>query len=637
MSFFDKLFGKKKPAPQPAEKAELPLPATPPTDPAQDPNMIKVFDAYGREMFITRQEWRTNVLAGTIQKNWNNPDQLYSIIVGSLNDGFRSDVVVAAEHLYEIDPQRLRSAGIWGIILMEEGRLNEAEKVFRCFTEKYGEQGVIFTNLAKVYSKRKEDSKAEELLWHGLELDPNQDNGLGWYWASAKEKKGEAAATDVLRRIAALPGSWRAQLWLARHALESKNLEQALSFYHEALSCAGNPIPTDFLMQMSGDLGNHAHLPELLNVTEPHFDVAVHGLQVGNNLIKAHLDLGQIDAAQTILDQLYGQKRPDWGPNLKYWDAEITKTRNSTANALSQGPLKMAMLSIEGPVWLKPSSPAAELFPAKSQKSPVVCFLGSSAIIATNSKRVEMQLADAPGRMSRALPLFLAEQVDFNTQAEVKTLIPWITEERSGFVLSRVPWTDEDAANYARQGEIKGDYVIITHLLTQTEPWQAELKLVRTIDAKLLATHSVSFPSTNPELGIPDLARQLLSLLSQHAEVGILTPPNTYQVPDGIKFPYYLLRLEQLLAVRCVAMDGVSYGLHGERDIIDGNIQQCLDYPKNVSTRILLAQTLLVMKKARPQIIPEFEDKVAQLQKEQPLSEPAQSVVQRLFDEALGL
>lgn len=55
----------------------------------------------------------------------------------------------------------------------------------------------------------------------------------------------------------------------------------------------------------------------------------------------------------------------------------------------------------------------------------------------------------------------------------------------------------------------------------------------------------------------------------------------------------YLLRLEHLLAVRLAASlsPGSSF-LHGEREIIDGNLQLCLSYPANVTVRVLLLQTL---------------------------------------------
>jgi hypothetical protein len=107
-----------------------------------------------------------------------------------------------------------------------------------------------------------------------------------------------------------------------------------------------------------------------------------------------------------------------------------------------------------------------------------------------------------------------------------------------------------------------------------------------------------------------------------------------YTVPGGVDFPLYLLRLEQLLAARCSAIEGVSPGfLHGEREIVDGNIQQCLAAPGSVGVRILLAQTLSALKRVHPEILPEFKDKLALLQKEHPLPEPACGVVRRIFDE----
>ena len=54
-------------------------------------------------------------------------------------------------------------------------------------------------------------------------------------------------------------------------------------------------------------------------------------------------------------------------------------------------------------------------------------------------------------------------------------------------------------------------------------------------------------------------------------------------MPDVVYLANYLLRLEQLLAVRCAGMDGVSPAfLNGEREIIDGNLQLCLWCPDNV-------------------------------------------------------
>lgn len=648
MGIFDNLFGRKKKSrqePSSAKSTSTAPPsnrdqsgAPPPVRSApDDKNKIRVFDSYGRELFIPKDQWRSQVLPGSIRSNWNNPEQLYGIIADALENGFRKEVIPAAERLYRTDPQPDRGSCVWSIVLREEGRLDEAETVLTDFIARHGENGMILTNLAKVHSIRQNAAKAEDILWHALEVDPNQENGFGWYLATHRERGGEPAYREALCRVAALPGSWRAQLWLARQQLESNNLEQALSYYRQILATVGNPAPSDLLMQMSGDLGNSGHLPELLQLTESHFLPQIHGIQVGNNLIKALLDLGQSDAAGKIVNDLYCLKRPDWQQTLSFWDKEIARTRLTTIDVDQKRPLKMVILTGDGAVWLQHSSPATELFLAKISEGPVIAFLSGTAATPTNSKRVQHQLSDAVGQLSRSLPLFFAEQAYFYSDARVQTLIPWIAEEAGGFVLAGKPWSDKDAANYARQGKVKNDYVVTTHLNTETEPWMAELRLLRAIDGTCLDQINAAFPSNRPQVAVPQLAQQLISLLAKHAEVKLLPPAPLYEVPAEANFPYYLLRLEQLLAVRCSGMNTVQASpLHGVREIIDGNIQQCLACPKSVPARLLLTQTLMAMKKVHPEILPDFREKLVLLQKEKPLSEPAQAVVQRLLDEVLG-
>ena len=595
--------------------------------------MIRVFDGYGRELFITRQQWRENVLPGTIEKAWNQPEDLYAIIVQALNDGFIEDMVRPAKQLHGIDPVPSRGATVLGIVYLQTKRLDDAERVLTEHGQKHGEDGVVLTNLAKVYSAKGDEARSLKTLWHALELDPNQDNGLVWYEAIHREKEGEAAGLEALRRVAAQRGSWRAQLWLARAALRSRDLPGALALYEQSLANAGQPTPADLLMQLSGDLGNQAHLPEIIQLVAPRFDPAHHGLQVGNNLIKAYLDLGQVAHARRILEQLYAQKRLDWREALSFWDTEIAKVVTSVSQPDPSAPLSITLLSIKGPVWLRESSPVLELFPAKSGDGSVVCFLGSSAELNNANSRVQMQMSDVPGRLSRAVPLFLTEQAHFRTTAIAQTLIPWITEPHGGFVLSGVPWTDEDASHHARLGEPKGDYVVITHLRTKTEPWTFELRLVRTIDGARLGEVSAPFQPTQPETAMKQLSDGLVRLLQQHADAAGQETPANYVVPGGPDFPYYLLRLEQALAVLGNTLEGKARGaLSGERDIVDGNIHLCVSHPNNPTARILLAETLRQMKKAKPDLLPEFREKVSLLQREKPLPEPARSILQRELD-----
>jgi hypothetical protein len=52
----------------------------------------------------------------------------------------------------------------------------------------------------------------------------------------------------------------------------------------------------------------------------------IHGLQVGNNLIKANLALGYVNSARRILNQLRLLQRLDWLTSLSYWETEIEKS-----------------------------------------------------------------------------------------------------------------------------------------------------------------------------------------------------------------------------------------------------------------------------------------------------------------------
>jgi tetratricopeptide (TPR) repeat protein len=615
VGWFDKLLGRKAIDPRSVSLAS-------------DADKIKVFDAYGREMFMSKDDWRKRVLPGTIKANWDDPDKLYGIIVGSLEDGFFADVLAAAKRLYQIDPTPARAANVYGIALLKTNRLDEAEQVFRSQIENHGEEGFILSNLAKVFAARGDDKEAERILWHALEVDPNQENGLGWYLAIHRERGGETVEQGALRRVAVLPGSWRAQLWLARQALQNGNLEAALASYRACLARVTKPVPADVLMQMSGDLGNAGNLRELLQLVEPCFSAPVHGLTVGNNLIKAHVDLGQFEDAHRILDQLHAVNRPDYKQTLSSWDTEIAKAKLASAPADQEVPLEATIITVEGPAWLAPSSPAAGLFPTKSPNVLSIALLGSSAEPETYSLGVRHEMTHAPGRMSRALPLFLAEQIHFYTRASATTMIPWIVGPPGSFVVSSVRWNDEYAVKYAQHGRTKSDYVVTSYLRSRSEPWTFELRVIRCSDGKCFGDLSASFPSNQPQAAIPNLAQRLLSLLAQQAVLETPMAPPNYKLPASDSLPNYLLRLEQLLAVRCSNMDGVqSDFLSGEREILDGNLQLCLDCPDNIITRILLAQTLQSMKRVRPSIVQEFKDRILLLLEEKPLAEPAQATL----------
>ncbi|HXC51261.1 MAG TPA: tetratricopeptide repeat protein [Candidatus Limnocylindrales bacterium] len=631
MSLFKKLFGQKPHADKPAE-AGIDAGGAP-ADPASDPNMVRVYDSYDRELFITRQVWRDSILPGQMKKVWDDPDSLYSTIVQSLKDGFAAEMIQPAERLGEIDHDAQRAIVVLATVYRMQKRLNESDEILRRHIARHGESGVILTNLAKVHADRGEHDEVLQTLWRGLQLDPNQENGLGWYEAIHREKDGATAGLEAFRRVAALPGAWRARLWLARDALARRDLSAALRLYDEALSLAPTPKPIDLLQQISGDLGTQGYLEQILALAEPHFDPNVHGVAIGNNLIKAHLDLGQLDAAQRMLDRLFSFKRPDWHETLAFWDTEIARNRAAKAGADLPAVPKITTVVVDGPLWLRASTGAAGLVPAKRPGAVIVACLGSSFTAPdVSSGSVRMQLSDVPGRTSRALPLYLAEQLHLRTDAVGRVLQPWIQEGHCGFVLCGDPWSDERAVAQARGGNQSADYVVVLHLDGVANPWSATLRLVRISDGSLLGTAVATFTAQSPQPGFDRLATALMELIASNAGVRRATAPDFYQVPAGADFAAYQLRLEQALAVSLTATCRPEPGfLNGEREIVAGNLQLCSNQPSNPTPRLLLVHTLLQLQKLRPDVVLEFKDKIALLQKEKPLTGPAGGIVHSIL------
>jgi tetratricopeptide (TPR) repeat protein len=356
MGFFDNFLGKKAKPPIPKHN---PVAATipPPKSTQKSNEMIKAFDAYGREIQITREEWRTKVLPGQFQQNWTNPEGLAACITQALQDGFPEEALPPARQLERIDTVPQRGATLLGVTLLQLKNFKEANFVLTIAAAKYSNDGTILTNLAKACAGLGQQDRADMILWKALEADPNLDNGLLWYVVQQKERGGDQGELDALLRVAALPGSWRPQLWLARRELQhDNNLPTAMAYYHQALERLGK-VPSDVLMQISGDLGNAGHLMELLELCAPRFDVKAHGLTVGNNLIKAYVDTGQANQARKLLEQLYAQQRPDWKQMLLYWDKEIDKLDKNYGPIEGGGPPEMALRFLKCyPLRTKPRS-----------------------------------------------------------------------------------------------------------------------------------------------------------------------------------------------------------------------------------------------------------------------------------------
>jgi hypothetical protein len=255
--------------------------------------------------------------------------------------------------------------------------------------------------------------------------------------------------------------------------------------------------------------------------------------------------------------------------------------------------------------------------------------MGSTAEIPNAPATPQVQLSDAAGRLSRVLPLYLSEQARFHSGAHVRALFPWMLNKAGGsFVLTTAQPSDAEAVQRAKGGAC--DFAVVTHVKASREPWSATMRVLRVSDGRCVFEHEAFATSDRPDVIAAQLAIEIQRALEQHGEARAQAPAD-YLPPAPPHLASYLLRLEQLLALRCATS---PEALHGVREIMEGCLHLALDFPKSVLMRALLADVVARMRNIRPDVAAQFQDRLRLLEEEHPLPEPAQSTLHVMFEGA---
>lgn len=296
-----------------------------------------------------------------------------------------------------------------------------------------------------------------------------------------------AAASSSPPAPAPAAGSVKALLETAREKLTAKDLPAAVALYEEVLAGSAGDRP-DVLVAISGDLGSHGHVMEIIELVAPRYDAERHGPATGLNLLQAYLAVRNPDAAQHVLDILFGLQRPELEQRLYGFSNAIAEMIASPHAAPPPGVVggaavgadapRVALVSISKPIWFYGlEAMAAQLLPPKESRLRRIAFaqlaLPNYPEIAAAMKKPEDEL----GRLSRALPLWLAEAFYFSPSydpvAAVAVMNPpdgapahlmifgaeWTTEN-----LRQLVDTSEGALDFIVTGALRanaGDYEVL--------------------------------------------------------------------------------------------------------------------------------------------------------------------------------
>ncbi|MDO8544981.1 MAG: hypothetical protein Q7S40_31440 [Opitutaceae bacterium] len=297
------------------------------------------------------------------------------------------------------------------------------------------------------------------------------------------EPANDAAAAPAVPAAAPAVGSVKSRLAAASERLDAADLPGAVAIYEEVLAMAGDRA--DVLVAISGDLGSHGHVAQIVELVAPRYDADRHGPATGLNLLQAYLAMREPDAAQHVLDILFALRRPELEDRLHGFSnaiAEMIATPDKGPAVPVPGggpgePPKVGLITVSKPIWFYGLEPlAAQILPPKESRLRRIAFAQLAVPGHTDNADAKKQPEDELGRLSRAIPLWLAETFYFSPIYSAVAAIGVMTppEGSSHFVPFLTEWTTDnlrqlvetsaDGLDYIFTGALKvtaGDYELV--------------------------------------------------------------------------------------------------------------------------------------------------------------------------------
>jgi hypothetical protein len=278
------------------------------------------------------------------------------------------------------------------------------------------------------------------------------------------------------------------QLAAAREKLEARDLPAALAIYEQVLADAGDRA--DVLVAISGDLGSNGHVQPIIELIAPRYDAQRHGPATGLNVLQAYLAAHDADAAQHVLDILFSLNRPELEERLYGFSNAIAEliaqgVEPMEAPGNEGGPataveLKVALITISKPIWFYGLEPlASEILPPKEGRLRRVAFAQLALPGIKNIEEAMAQPEDELGRLSRALPLWLAETFYFSPHYVPIAVVGVLDHPQTGKrpMLFGPEWTTDNLRQLAATNGEKLDYVFTGALQHHADDYELHLRL----------------------------------------------------------------------------------------------------------------------------------------------------------------
>ncbi|MBC8026288.1 MAG: hypothetical protein H7Y89_09875, partial [Steroidobacteraceae bacterium] len=335
-----------------------------------------------------------------------------------------------------------------------------------------------------------------------------------------------------------------------------------------------------------------------------------HGLTVGNNLLRAFVELGMFAEARKLLEQLYSRQRPDWREHLQFWESKLDDAQKRYGEVTA--PLEVVLMRLDQPVWTRGVLEFERMLPTKSESAPRIAFVCASAETPPDggAGKVITQPTNDLGRIARALPMLLAEEVFLRTNAKTSFLLPWM--KQGGFILSALPWTRAFLTPDSSPPEV----VVFAHIDATQSPWKLKMSIEQpTRSEKSAIEFEQAFELRTSAHDVLTLLHDLVSRVTLLLGLTREETPAALATPPAELLPGYLTAIEQALAVGLAARMQTSESfLYQERAIFDHLFDVALHGGDLLRPRMLLVNALESEARRRPDIAREYLQKLELLQ-----------------------
>lgn len=430
--------------------------ANPDPNPAP-PSHIDAVNAQGQRVQIPRDEYANNVLPEMLKANNDDPDRLTAIVMQAVRDGFAENVIAAANRLTVIDKNNLeRALTVLAVVQRDCNDLDLAEGTLNELLQRVPGSPAGYVGLGMLQERQGNLDKCCELLWTALEKDCNHPDAVHGYLQTRHRQVGDEGYPAEIEKVMALPGSWRAHLWMARLKLTKQDDEGAAAIYREVLDKDG--VENDALLMAGADLvqaQKHDLVDELIT---KRFVPGQHHPHIGMALLQHHRMKNDHVAGEALLHTMYVHYGHMVGGDLQPFSAEFDRMRLSKLPpmpALPPNP-KVNIMRLDRPVWYAGFDDPAWVLPQKAAGHKHVMVF---ALAMDGQAKLEPHQEEEVGRATRSLPLWFAEQLWLATPHRGTAALAMA--ENGGWAVPGRPWPEEQLASQVPENE-RADTILVT-------------------------------------------------------------------------------------------------------------------------------------------------------------------------------